>query len=224
MNQEIKDAAASQQVQPPQSEATQALKAKLESLHAALTVKNPPQNVSQESKPNIEEILRNDFSKIDKLVKAGIIEASQGKEAMQEVVKKAFDTVNNASEPAPDNAFAEFEKATPDFFNSDARNAVKDYISTVCPDLSKDDISKISALITSLEKSAVDSYAKNEQISLDANESAKKRLSSAALSGAQAHGNSFKLYTLAEITKMPPAEFRAHEKEIMKQFSEGKLK
>lgn len=200
----------------------------------------PSNQPSTNRKPSSDEAMKltvqNDFRKIDELVSLGKLNALQGTSLKSHVLQKAFGSVYDtkgvppqSQQPQPINGdtFTEFEKSNPDFFNSDARNLVKSFITNGFDTVLPDELTKIAELIEALEQSAITQYEQSkarEQSLQQTNELAKKRLASTALTGSKPSGESTRVFTREEIGRMTTDEFRKHESAIMQQLKSGAIK
>lgn len=190
----------------------------------------------------IEQAIAGDFSKIQKLLQAGLINSAQGQNLKQQVLKKAFDKlvqtekirrnlspVQNQVIPTTtdrNEAFEEFSKSNPDFFTSDGRKEVLEYLKSDNVVIGKDDLSKISGIIRTVEKAAIDRYLKkvtHEKTLRDSNEAAKQRLTANAQKSSSS-GNLLRTFTREQIGKMSSAEFAKYESSIMDQLKKGHIR
>lgn len=192
----------------------------------------------------VEKVMAQDFLKIQKLVKAGLISSAQGQNLKKQVLKKAFDSLVQTekikrnllpalpqSEPAntpvrKNEIFEEFRKNNPDFFTSDGRKEVLDYLKSNDVIIGRDELNKISGIIRSVEKAAIDRYlqkAAHEKILRDSNETAKQRLTANAQKSSLS-GNLSRTFTREQIGKMSSAEFTKYESAIMEQLKKGLIK
>lgn len=202
---------------------------------------------SQET-AQIENALSQDFNKIQTLVKAGLINSAQGQNLKKEVLKKAFDKLvqtekikralssalpqdlqTNAAVnyPADKNGiFEEFSKNNPDFFTSEGRKEVLNYLKSDDVIIGKDELSKISNIIRIVEKAAIDRYLKNvahEKILKNSNETAKQKLTANAQK-LSSSGNISRTFTREQIGKMSSKEFAKYETAIMEQLKKGYIR
>lgn len=192
---------------------------------------------------SVEKALKQDFDKIQKLVKAGLIDSKQGQDLKKEVLKKAFDKLvqtekikrNLQSNPKPENNFAqgdknrdleEFSKNNPEFFNPQGRKEVLDYLKSGNIQLGKDDINKISEIIRLVEKSAIDRFLQKvayEKNLISSNETAKQKLKANAQKTGYS-GNYYRAFTREQIGKMSGEEFAKYESAIMDALKKGLIK
>ncbi len=192
----------------------------------------------------IKTAITQDFDKIQKLVKAGLINSGQGQNLKKQVLKKAFDKLVQTekvkrSRPAvlqdksinnetfsKQKVFEEFSQSNPNFFTSDGRKEVLNYLQSDGVNLGKDDLSKISSIVRTVEKAAIDRYLKkvaHEKTLRQSNENAKQRLTAnAQKSGFSAGGP--KSFTREQIGKMSSAEFTKYEPIIMENLKKGLIK
>lgn len=232
-----------QQTKTPETSDISGLKAELENLKDMLKAiesrAKTDSSTQQASKPQLQEKLRAtinaDFAKIDALVSSGKLSQIQGTSLKNYVLKKAFGNVDStkpaqqkASDAAPgQDSFSEFDKSNPDFFNSDARSLVKNYIKSALENVSTDELQEIASLVVELENAAVQSYRQSQSLekSLESsNEQAKKRLASAAMAGNQPSGALPQVFTREQIGKMSTDEFRKNEAAIMQQLRSGLIR
>lgn len=197
-----------------------------------------------QNKNNIEKSLSQDFDKIQKLVKAGLINSKQGQNLKKQVLKKAFDKLvqtekikrallpqfseNRQIPKTVDSvqALEEFNKNSPDFFSSSGRQEVLDYLKSGGVSFGTDELNKISDLIRIVEKSAIDRYlqkAAHEKTLKSSNDNAKQRLTAnAQKSGVSS--NLSRTFTREQIGKMSGSEFNKYESSIMEALKKGLIK
>ena len=173
-------------------------------------------------------------------MQAGLINSVQGQNLKKEVLKKAFDklvqteknrrTSTTASQPVQpvnkNEVFEEFSKSNPDFFTSDGRKEVLNYLKSEDVIVGKDELSKISNIIRTVEKAAIDRYLKkvtHEKTLRDSNEVAKQRLTANAQKSSSS-ANLSRTFTREQIGKMSSAEFAKYESVIMENLKKGLIK
>lgn len=194
----------------------------------------------------IKTAISQDFGKIQELVKAGLINSAQGQNLKNQVLKKAFDKlvqtekikralnpvlqnntqINTSAETDKSRVFEEFSKSNPDFFSSDGRKEVLNYLKSGNVNLGKDELGKISNIIRTVEKAAIDRYLQkvaHEKTLKNSNESAKQRLTANAQKSGSS-GNFSKTFTREQIGKMSSAEFAKYEPAIMEQLKKGHIR
>ena len=195
---------------------------------------------NSQKKIQVESIIAQDFAKIQNLMQLGLINSMQGQNLKQQVLKKAFDTVlqneltQQGSPSASQNVnfdkttvFNEFQKENPDFFDSDGRKEVLDYLKSEDVIIGKDELKKISSMVQNLEKAAIDRYLKKEayQTNLNnSNEAAKQKLTANAQNSGFQDKNSSRTFTREQIGKMSGTEFAKYEPLIMEQLKKGLIK
>jgi len=199
-----------------------------------------------QTKIQIEKNISQDFEKIQKLMKSGLINSVQGQNLKKQVLKKAFDKLvqtekvkrnltpvtqagQRVASPQTNKneVFEEFSKSNPDFFTTDGRKEVLDYLKSDEITLGKDELSKISNIIRTVEKAAIDKYLKkvsHEKTLRDSNEIAKQRLTANAQKSAYSDKNLSRTFTREQIGKMSSAEFTKYEPYIMEQLKKGLIK
>lgn len=194
----------------------------------------------EKSQSAIETTIKQDFDKIQKLLKSGLINSVQGQNLKQQVLKKAFDMLvqtekikrnlssssNTNSEINKNNVFEEFSQSNPDFFNPDGRKDVLEYLKSNNVEIGKDELNKISEIVRLVERSAIDRYLKEisyEKGLRDSNEAAKQRLTANAQKSTLS-GNLSRPFTRDQIGKMSSAEFTKYEPLIMEQLKKGLIK
>lgn len=192
----------------------------------------------------IEKAISEDFSKIQELMKAKLINSVQGQNLKKQVLQKAFDKlvqtekIKRALSPAliqneQENkvinkkaTFDEFSKNNPDFFTSEGRKEVLGYLNSNDVIIGKDELNKISEIIRVVEKAAIDRYiqkAAHEKNLRNSNESAKQRLTANAQKSSLS-GNFSKTFTREQIGKMSSTEFAKYEAQIMEQLKKGLIR
>ena len=193
----------------------------------------------------VEKAIAQDFEKIQKLMQTGLINSVQGQNLKKEVLKKAFDKLvqteklrrniptaslseQSINKPiaSKNEVFEEFSKSNPEFFTSDGRKEVLNYLKSDDVIIGKDELSKISGIIRTVEKAAIDRYLKkvtHEKTLRDSNEAAKQRLTANAQK-LSTSGNLLRTFTREQIGKMSSAEFAKHESSIMENLKKGLIK
>ena len=153
----------------------------------------------------------------------------QGLDLMNFVTKKAYEKYTNyglaTDEQESVSAVKKLED-TPEFFNRDGRIDVFDYLKSTNTDFDDDEISKISALVEKIEKSAVDRYLRqieHEKMLNNENEAAKMRLRANAQNAVSDSGTNM-VFTREQIGKMSGAEFAKYERAIMDQLKKGLIR
>lgn len=195
------------------------------------------------TKMQVEQAISQDFAKVQKLVESGLINSAQGQNLKKQVLKKAFDMLvqtekaKRALPKAEQNrqanisvnknaVFEEFGKSNPDFFTSDGRKEVLNYLQSDNVALGADELNKISGIIRTVEKAAIDRYLQNaahEKTLRDSNKSAKQRLTANAQKSGSS-GNLSRTFTREQIGKMSATEFAKYESQIMEQLKKGMIK
>jgi hypothetical protein len=205
-------------------------------------LKNKNSDNSQQ-KTQLEKSLSQDFSKIQKLVKSGLINSAQGQNLKKEVLKKAFDklvqtekikrALSSGSNPKKqgnslniNNVLKSFSQNNSNFFNSNGRKEVLNYLKSGGVSLGGGELNKISDLVRLVEKAAIDKYlqkAAHEKVLRDSNESAKQKLTANAQKSGFS-GNLTRSFTREQIGKMNGKEFAKYEPVIMEQLRKGLIK
>ena len=192
-------------------------------------IDEPQNNVSSqaESEP-MREHLPEESANIQNLVKLGIIEPQQGQYYMSRLV----DSTNRLKQdkekqiPVRTNAFEEFNVERPDFFNTDGRSDVLNYLKNACIEFDKDEIGLISNMVEKIEKCAVERYIRqiaHDKALNNENEAAKRRLTANA-QNRNFSANKNKVFTREQIGKMSSAEFTKNEALIMEQLRKGQIR
>ena len=167
-----------------------------------------PVNSDAES---VKQMAVNDLKTIKNLVQSGVMTQEQGAQ-QQPVAQQQTQLQTNVS--------------TPDFFNQDGRIDVYDYLRNSNIALDQDELSKISALVEKIEKTAIEKYLRelqHEKTLNSENETAKQRLrANAQNSGSDGVKNL--VFTREQIGKMSGAEFAKYESAIMDQLRKGLIK
>lgn len=183
----------------------------------------------------VKQALLTNLKQITQLVLQGKLSQQQAAVLKNNVIQTAFGSAVSApkAEQNPngttscEDSFIQFEQSNPDFFATNARQAVKDYITKEFDALSTDELGKIAELVKQLETEAVDTneQAKARDTSLtETNAQAKKRLASNALSASKAKSGSGRVFSRDEIGKMSTDDFRKNEAAIMDQLRKGQIK
>lgn len=201
-----------------------------------------------EVKTKVEKVISQDFDKIQKLVKLGLINSVQGQNLKKEVLRRAFDKLvqtekikrtmlpgvarnfqqNTTSDNSKNasNVIEEFSKNNPEFFTSDGRKEVLNYLKSGGVPIGKDELNKISEIIRIVEKSAIDRYLKkaaHERVLKNSNETAKQRLIANAQKSSFGK-NLSRSFTREQIGRMSGAEFTKYEPAIMEALKKGLIK
>lgn len=189
----------------------------------------PQIGISSEAESiDIQSDKNNEMNNIQNLVKSGIINPQQGQYYMSQLVN-SFDRLkqeNNINSEVINRAFEEFNNEKPDFFKSDGRSDVLNYLKKSCISFDKDEIGLISQMVEKIEKCAIQRYI--QQIAHDKalnnqNEAAKRKLTA----NAQNHNfsaNKNRAFTREQIGKMSSAEFTKNEALIMEQLRKGQIR
>lgn len=192
------------------------------------------------SQSQVETAISQDFAKIQKLINAGLINSVQGQNLKKQVLQKAFDmlvqtekikrnlssSLNQNPKIDKNKVFEEFSKSNPDFFSTDGRKNVLEYLQSNDAIVGKDELNKISEIIRLVEKSAIDRYLKEvsyEKTLKNSNEAAKQRLTANAQKSTQG-SNISRSFTREQIGKMSSAEFIKYEPLIMEQLKKGLIR
>lgn len=201
----------------------------------------PSELEKSKAKIQIEKAISQDFDKIQKMVKSGLINSVQGQNLKRKVLKNAFDKlvqtekVKRASQPASSSTqvqnknevFEAFSRDNPDFFNSDGRKEVLNYLKSDNISLGQNELSKISEMIRIVEKTAIDRYLQkvsHEKTLRNSNELAKQKLTANAQRSNFNDKNLSRTFTREQIGKMNSAEFTKYEPIIMEQLKKGLIK
>lgn len=188
------------------------------------------QNISspaeQQAFDNSQTELAEDAVKIQNLVQSGLLNPQQGQYYMSQLAKKSMERLAQDSyipQANPLAAFEEFEKEKPDFFRTEGRADVLNYLKNSNVLVDKDEIGIISQMVEKLEQCAIDRYVKqqaHEKALNDENEAAKRKLTANA-QNASFSGNKNKAFTREQIGRMSGAEFTKYEPLIMDQLRKG---
>ena len=194
---------------------------------------------NSQMKTMVENIIKQDFLKIESLMNLGAIDSLQGQNLKKQVLKRAFDLIAqnekakqnlppaDAAPQSKEEAFREFDKESPDFFSSEGRKEVLDYLKSENVAIGKDDIKKISTMVESIEQNAISRYLKHsiyEKNLTDSNELAKQRLTAKAQKSGFQDKNFSRTFTREQIGNMSSAEFTKYEPYIMEQLKKGLIK
>lgn len=190
----------------------------------------------------VQKSISQDFAKIQNLMNNGLIDSVQGQNLKKQVLKKAFDmlvqtekikrnqqpasTSNNQTQASGVKVFEEFSKNNPDFFTSDGRKEVLNYLKSGNVAIGKDELNQISDIIRTVEKAAIERYLQkvaHEKTLKNSNETAKQRLTANAQKSGFS-GNLSRTFTREQIGKMSSAEFTKYESAIMEHLKKGLIK
>src|SRR5574344_312889 len=185
---------------------------------------------------SLEKSMSKDLAIIQKLVKNGVINSNQGQNLKKQVLTQAFNKIvqtekikrnfasvlktSDNSQVKQDlikNNLNENSNNIQNFFETDGRKEVLNYLKTGGVSLGKDELGKISDIVRVVEKSAIDRFlqkAAHEKSIQTSNENAKKKLRANAQSQSVG-GNVLKSFTREQIGKMSGTEFAKYESAIM---------
>lgn len=191
-------------------------------------------NVGTPDKPaDVRQIVMRDIATVESLMKAGIINPAQGQHLTNYILNKAQEVLVNQSSNAATTSqtgvtsgIDEFVKEKPDFFKTNARAQVLDYLKNSDAGFDKDGIMQISKLVEALEQGAVSGYLQqlaHEKSLNDENAAAKQRLTANAQNQNSTENNT-RIFTREQIGKMSGAEFAKNEKAIMEQLKKGLIR
>lgn len=206
---------------------------------------SPVAEINKPAETSIEEKLKNtigeNFNKIEKLIESGLINSAQGQNLKKQVLKKAFDKLVQTEKikrsinaliaknqqpqinPSDSNSFSQ---SNPNFFSSDGRKEVLNYLESGNVNLGNDELNKISNLVRTVEKSAIERYLKKmtyEKALKESNEAAKQKLTANA-QNSKGSKNLSRTFTREQIGQMSSKEFSKYESEIMAQLRKGQIK
>ena len=190
---------------------------------------------------DVERKTKENISKIEMLLKSGLLNQMQGESLIQQIIKKGYielpqcgleqsdKEVPKQIEQKPfdkNNAIIEFEKEYPDFFKENSRLGVLNYLKSGDLQFDKEELIHISEMIKDVENSAIERYLKKTELEekmIKTNEEAKFRLNANAQNAKE---SSLKqtVFTREQIGKMSGAEFTKNEKLIMEQLKKGLIR
>lgn len=190
----------------------------------------------------LENVLPQDFAKIQNFVNCGVISPEQGQNLKKQIIKKTFDTLlqnqvlkktspdkikqGENSNYAAKNVINESGKINPNFFANEGRKEVLNYLKSGNIKLGNNDLEKISNIIRGVEYSAIERYlqkAAHDKNLRSANESAKQRLTANAQMS-NFSNNLSRTFSREQIGKMSPQQFMKYEPIIMAQLKKGMIK
>lgn len=179
-----------------------------------------------------QEDISKEAVRIQNLVNSGVLNYQQGQYCMSQLAKKSMERLAQEQIPQTTNinsasALEEFSRENPNFFNTEGRGDILNYLQNSNFIVDKDEICLISDLVEKIEKSAVDRYIKqqnHEKILNETNEAAKRKLTANAQNSTSAFSNINKIFTREQIGRMSGAEFTKNEALIMEQLKKGLIK
>lgn len=184
----------------------------------------------------IKQLAIKDIQTIENLMNSGVVSSEQGQNLMNYVVNKAYNEVkqqnqgqaalNQVDNSLHVNSYLN-NLEQPEFFQQDGRSQVLDYLKNYYPNVGKDEVSQIIAMINSVEDSAVKRFLRKQEHDKalkDANEAAKQRLIANAQKSSGAGNGTGVIFTRDQIGKMSGAEFAKNEKLIMEQLKRGLIR
>ena len=188
----------------------------------------------------VERKTKENISKVEMLLKSGLLNQVQGENLIQQIIKKGYAELEQCDLESSENlsatqkqeksfdkvqAITEFEKENPEFFNEKGRLEVLNYIKSGSLEFDKEELGRISELIKTVEQNAIDRYLKQTEFEaklMKTNEEAKSRLNANAQN---AKDTSKQIaFTREQIGKMSGAEFTKNEKLIMEQLRQGLIR
>ena len=169
---------------------------------------------------------------MDDIFTSSVINSQQGqygmsdwtKKAMERIVQEQFLSSLNVEQPS---ALEEFAKEKPDFFKTEGRKEILNYLQNSDFIVDKDEINMISQMVERLEKCAIERYLKQqayEKNLSDENELAKRKLTANAQNNSSFSVNKSGIFTREQIGRMSGAEFTKNEPIIMEQLKKGLIK
>ena len=170
---------------------------------------NEPEISSPAEQQPVNDTIRN-------LVENGILNPQQGQYCMSQLAKQRLTQDFNP-------AFEEFNREKPDFFDTEGRTEVLNYLRNSNTIVDKDEINTISQMVEKIEQCAIERYIKqkaHEKVLENENEAAKRRLTANAQNSTAAT-NKNKVFTREQIGRMSGAEFTKYEPLIMEQLRKG---
>ncbi len=178
------------------------------------------------------ESISQDAARIQGLVNSGLLNPQQGQYYMSQLAKKSMERLAQEQIPQAPNinstsALEDFSRENPNFFNTEGRGDILNYLQNSNFIVDKDEINLITQMVEKLEKSAVERYIKqqaHERTLNENNELAKRRLTANAQNTSSIGNNLSKVFTREQIGRMSGAEFTKNESLIMEQLRKGLIK
>ena len=175
-----------------------------------------------------QDNLSDESMNIQNLVKFGIINPQQGQYFVSRLADnlKRLTQDNEVVNSAQKDSFEEFDIEKPDFFKTEGREDVLNYLKNACIEFDKDEIGIISDMVEKIEKCAIERYVKqlaHDEALNSENEAAKRRLTANA-QNTNFSANKNKAFTREQIGKMSSAEFTKNEPLIMEQLRKGQIR
>lgn len=181
----------------------------------------------------LEKGLAQDAMKLQNLIQTGILNQKQGQYYTSQLAKKSYEIERlkqdiAKSSPRADifNAIEEFNMERPEFFNTEGRSEVLDYLKNSNVNVDKDEITQISKMVENIENNAIQRYLRkqaHEKVLLNENEAAKRKLTANAQNSSST-GNNARAFTREQIGRMSGAEFTKNEPIIMEQLRKGLIR
>ena len=178
----------------------------------------------------LKEIFLNEQNNIQLALSAGKItkeEAQKYALQLKNFIQEKLATLNANFENSCSQCGQVLNMASPkEFFKDDLMT--RNYLEPICDfleknykTLPKEELEGIKNLVLHLEKTLKDEILNEKKLSQE-NETYRKNLTSTTNLNTQ--NNAQKIYTLEEIKKMKPEEFRKNQKAILEQFAAHKIK
>lgn len=182
-----------------------------------------------------------DYPTDNALFQSNIIATLAGSDSLPAVVGKKVENCSDSSnqsvnqsfpQQSPSNpvlaALAQFEAQKPGYFESNpVRIKLRDYLSSNCSHLSKEDILDILSMASGLENQAIQNFKSQNDLDktiISSNNSAKSKLFTEAARAAASGVYSLPPFTRQQIAAMSLDEYRKNEKEIFNQYKKGLIK
>ena len=119
----------------------------------------------------VEKKTKDNISKVEMLLKAGLLNQVQGENLIQQIIKKGYAELEQCDLDSSEKlsttqkqeksfdkvqAITEFEKENPEFFNEKGRLEVLNYIKSGSLEFDKEELGRISELIKTVEQRLID--------------------------------------------------------------------
>ncbi len=178
----------------------------------------------------IKDIYMKEMENIQLALRAGKISTQEAQiysEQLKQFAKEKLNNLANQFNQEYSKCGQALDLTSPkEYFRNDL--LIKNYLEPICEFLEKNykrlpksELEGVKNLIEGLEKSLREEILNETKLTQE-NENYRKNLNSATNLNSQ--NNAEKIYTLAEIKKMKPEEFRKNQKAILEQFAARKIK
>ncbi len=160
---------------------------------------------------------------VDNLSDFGVFTQQQAQNLKQKMISELNGKYESKTNKM--NAFRDFEKESPNFFEN--RSELKKYLEEAEVELNSAEFNKIADLVKKIEENALSRYMvefQANEMMKNANKTAKGKLQTPSFQAESRFEGGKKIFTAAEIGAMSSEEFRKNEATINEQLKKGLIK